>query len=116
LWFAWPPIEQHLLAGKYSDGILLLLPWAVASGTSVLRYVGGIGLLAAREFKFLATAQTICGALAAAATAGFILWQGYTGAMWGIVIGNGVCLMWELARLQRVRQRYRTAAPAAEAT
>ena len=114
LWFVWPPIDQYLLAGKYSDGVLLLVPWAVASGTSVLRYVGGIGLLAAREFKFLAVAQTICGALAAAATAGFILWQGYTGAMWGIVIGNGVCLMWELARLQRVRRRYRAGITTAE--
>jgi len=116
LWFIWPPIDRYLLAGKYSDGVLLLMPWAVASGTSVLRYVGGIGLLAAREFKFLATAQTICGGLAAAATAGFILWQGYTGAMWGIVIGNGVCLIWELARLQRVRRRYRATAITAEAS
>jgi hypothetical protein len=71
---------------------------------SVLRYVGGNGLMAAREFKFLATAQTVCGVLAAAATAGFILWQGYTGAMWGIAIGNGVCFGWEMVRLQRVRR------------
>jgi O-antigen/teichoic acid export membrane protein len=105
LWFAWPPIERYLLAGKYGDGVLLLLPWAAASGASMLRYVGSVGLAAAREFKFLATAQTICGALAAGATAGFILWQGYTGAMWGIAIGNGVCFIWELGRLQRVRRR-----------
>jgi O-antigen/teichoic acid export membrane protein len=105
LWFAWPPIEQYLLAGKYSDGIFLLLPWAAASGASVLRYIGSVGLTAAREFKFLATTQTVCGALAAGATAGFILWQGYTSAMWGIAIGNGVCFIWELGRLQRVRRR-----------
>jgi O-antigen/teichoic acid export membrane protein len=105
LWFAWPPTEHYLLAGKYSDGIFLLLPWAAASGASVLRYVGSIGLTAAREFKFLAKTQMICGALAAGATAGFILWQGYTGAMWGIAIGNGVCFIWELGRLQRVRRR-----------
>lgn len=105
LWFAWPPIERHLLAGKYSDGILLLLPWAAASGASVLRYVASIGLTAAREFKFLAKTQMICGALAAGSTAGFILWQGYTGAMWGIAIGNSVCFVWELERLQRVRRR-----------
>ncbi|HXP03528.1 MAG TPA: hypothetical protein VN808_05365 [Stellaceae bacterium] len=105
LWFAWPPIEHYLLGGKYSDGIFLLLPWAAASGASVLRYVGSVGLTAAREFKFLAKTQMICGALAAGSTAGFILWQGYTGAMWGIAIGNGVCFVWGLERLQRVRRR-----------
>jgi O-antigen/teichoic acid export membrane protein len=112
-WFAWPPIERYLLAGKYGDGVLLLLPWAAASGASVLRYVGSIGLMAAREFKFLATAQTICGALAAGATAGFILWQGYSGAMWGIAIGNGACFVWEMGRLRRVRRRSLAAAAAA---
>jgi O-antigen/teichoic acid export membrane protein len=105
LWFAWPPIEHYLLAGKYSDGVFLLLPWAAASGASVLRYVASIGLTAARDFKFLATTQTICGALAAGATVGFILWQGYTGAMWGVAIGNGVCFVWEMGRLRRVRRR-----------
>jgi O-antigen/teichoic acid export membrane protein len=110
LWFAWPPIDKYVLAGKYGDGILLLWPWAAASGASVLRYVGSIGLMAAREFKFLAKAQTVCGALAAAATAGFIMWQGYTGAMWGIATGNGACLVWEMWRLQSVRRRTLTVA------
>jgi O-antigen/teichoic acid export membrane protein len=105
LWFAWNPIQHHLFADKYGDGVLLLWPWAAASGASVLRYVGGTGLMAAREFKFLAKAQTVCGALAAASTAGFILWQGYTAAMWGIAIGNGACFAWEMVRLQGVRRR-----------
>jgi len=105
LWFAWNPIERYLLAGKYPEGILLLWPWAAASGASVLRYIGSTGLMAARDFKFLAKAQTVCGALAAAATAGLILWQGYTGAMWGIAIGNGVCFAWEMVRLRGVRAR-----------
>jgi O-antigen/teichoic acid export membrane protein len=113
LWFAWPPIEHYLLAGKYSDGVFLLLPWAAASGASVLRYVASIGLTAARDFKFLATTQTICGALAAGATVGFILWQGYTGAMWGVAIGNGVCFVWEMGRLRRVRRRTLAKATAA---
>jgi O-antigen/teichoic acid export membrane protein len=103
LWLVWGPIERYVFAGKYPDGLLLLWPWAAASGASVLRYVGSTGLMAAREFKFLAKAQTVCGVLAAAATAGFILWQGYAGAMWGIAIGNGVCFVWEMLRLQRVR-------------
>jgi O-antigen/teichoic acid export membrane protein len=105
LWLAWNPIEHYLFAGKYGDGIALLLPWAAASGASVLRYVGSTGLMAAREFKFLAKAQIVCGALAAAVTAGFILWDGVSGAMWGIAIGNAACFGWEMARLQRVRRR-----------
>ncbi len=105
LWFAWNPIQRYLLGGRYDDGILLLWPWAAASGASVLRYVGSTGLTAAREFKFLAKAQTLCGVLAAAATAGFVLWHGYTAAMWGIAIGNGVCFGWEMLRLQGVRRR-----------
>jgi len=112
LWFAWPPIERHLLAGKYTDGVVLLLPWAVASGTSVLRYVGGIGLLAARQFKFLAVAQSICGVATAVTTAGFILWQGYAGAIWGVAIGNAACLVWEMVRLRGVRQQRLAAATA----
>jgi O-antigen/teichoic acid export membrane protein len=105
LWFAWEPIDRYLFAGKYSDGILLLWPWAAASGASVLRYIGGVALMAAREFKFLAKAQTLCGVLAAAATAGFILWQGYTAAMWGIALGNGACFVWAIVRLRGVHRR-----------
>jgi O-antigen/teichoic acid export membrane protein len=105
LWFAWKPIERHVLAGKYPEGIRLLWPWAAASGASVLRYVGSTGLMAARDFKFLAKAQTVCGLLAAAATAGFILWHGYTAAMWGIALGNGLCFAWAMLRLRRVRRR-----------
>jgi O-antigen/teichoic acid export membrane protein len=104
LWLAWGPIDRYLFVGKYSDGILLLWPWAAASGASVLRYVGSTGLMAARDFRFLAKVQTLCGVLAAAATAGFILWQGYTAAMWGIAIGNGVCFVWEVVRLRGVHR------------
>ncbi|HZK90102.1 MAG TPA: hypothetical protein VFC56_08160 [Stellaceae bacterium] len=114
LWLAWRPVEHYLLAGKYGDGLSLLLPWAAASGASVLRYVGSMGLVAAREFKFLAKAQALCGVLAAAATAGFILWQGYAGAMWGIAIGNGACFAWEMARLHGVRRRAIAAAGAGQ--
>jgi O-antigen/teichoic acid export membrane protein len=105
LWLLWSPIEHFVLADKYPDGILLLLPWAASSGASVLRYVGSIGLTAAREFEFLAKAQTVCGVLAAVATAGFILWQGYVGAMWGIALGNDVCFGWAMLRLRVVRRR-----------
>jgi O-antigen/teichoic acid export membrane protein len=110
LWLLWNPIEHFIFADKYPDGILLLLPWAASSGASVLRYVNSIALTAAREFEFLAKAQTVCGVLAAAATAGFILWQGYVGAMWGIAIGNGVCFGWAMLRLRHVRRRVSAAA------
>jgi O-antigen/teichoic acid export membrane protein len=110
LWCAWNPIERYVFAGKYGDGVLLLWPWAAASAASVLRYVGSTGLMAAREFKFLAKAQTVCGVIAAAATAGFILWQGYTAAMWGIAIGNGACFAWEMVRLESVRRQARARA------
>ena len=105
LWVGWAPIARHIFAGKYPDGILLLWPWAAASAASVLRYVGSTGLMAAREFKFLANVQTVCGVIAAAATAGFILWLGYAGAMWGIALGNGVCFVWIMWRLRGVRRR-----------
>ncbi|HWD60622.1 MAG TPA: hypothetical protein VG308_20225 [Stellaceae bacterium] len=105
LWFAWAPVSHYVFADKYPDGDLLLWSWAAASGASVLRYIGSTGLMAARDFRFLATAQSLCGALAAAATAGLILWQGYTAAMWGIAIGNGLCFGWEMLRLRGVRRR-----------
>jgi O-antigen/teichoic acid export membrane protein len=104
LLLAWPPIERLLLAGKYPDAAVLLLPWAAASGVSLLRYVSGIALQAAREFKFLAYAQTVCGALSAAATVAVILWWGYEATMWGIAIGNAACLLWQLLRLRRVHR------------
>lgn len=100
----WDPVERFLLAGKYPEARLLLLSWAVASAAMLLRSIAGLGLIAAREFKFLAHAQIVCGALAAAATIAMILWLGYTGTMWGIALGNAACLGWILVRLRRVRR------------
>jgi O-antigen/teichoic acid export membrane protein len=105
LWVAWPAIARYLLAGKYGDASALLLPWAAASAASVLRYVGSTGLLAAREFRFLAMAQGVCGALAAAATAALIWCDGAAGAMWGIALGNALCFGWEMLRLRGARRR-----------
>jgi O-antigen/teichoic acid export membrane protein len=101
---AWRPVEHYLLAGKYPEAEALLLPWAVASGASLLRFIAGTALTAAREFKYMAYAQLVCGAVAAAATVAMIVWQGYAGAMWGIAIGNALCLGWHMARLRRVRR------------
>jgi O-antigen/teichoic acid export membrane protein len=100
----WEPVERLVLAGKYPEAQQLLLPWAAASAASVLRYVAGMGLVAARQFKFLAHVQIVCGALSAAATVLMILWQGYVGAMWGIALGNGACLLMILARLRQARR------------
>jgi O-antigen/teichoic acid export membrane protein len=98
----WDPVERLVLAGKYPDAKALLLPWAAASAASTLRYVAGLGLVAARQFKFLAHVQIVCGALAAAATVAMILWQGMDGAMWGIAIGNAACLAMILVRLRDI--------------
>ncbi len=100
----WGPVERFVLAGKYPEAEALLLPWAAASAASTLRYVAGIGLVAARQFKFLAHVQIACGALAAAATVAMILWQGIDGAMWGIAIGNAACLAMILVRLRDIRR------------
>ncbi|HEX3882482.1 MAG TPA: hypothetical protein VHW66_07490 [Stellaceae bacterium] len=100
----WDPVERFVLAGKYPEAYALLLPWAAASAASVLRYVAGVGLVAARQFKFLAHSQMACGALAAAATVLMILWDGMVGAMWGIAIGNAACLAMILVRLRHVRR------------
>jgi O-antigen/teichoic acid export membrane protein len=100
----WDPVEQFVLAGKYPDAEALLLPWAAASAASTLRYVAGIGLVAARQFKFLAHVQIVCGAIAAVATVAMILWHGMVGAMWGIAIGNAACLAMILVRLRGIRR------------
>jgi O-antigen/teichoic acid export membrane protein len=100
----WEPVERFVLAGKYPDAKALLLPWAAASAASTLRYVAGIGLVAARQFKFLAHVQIVCGAIAAAATVAMILLQGIDGAMWGIAIGNAACLAMILVRLRDIRR------------
>jgi O-antigen/teichoic acid export membrane protein len=100
----WEPVEHFVLAGKYPDAKMLLLPWAAASAATTLRYVAGIGLVAARQFKFLAHVQIVCGALAAAATVAMILWRGIDGAMWGIAIGNAACLAMILVRLRDIRR------------
>jgi len=100
----WDPVERFVLAGKYPEAEALLLPWAAATAASTLRYVAGTGLVAARQFKFLAHAQIVCGALAAAATVAMIVWRGMAGAMWGIAIGNAACLVMILVRLHDVRR------------
>lgn len=100
----WGPVDHYVLADKYPDAKALLLPWAAASAASTLRYVAGLGLIAARQFKFLAHVQMICGGVAAAATVAMILWQGMVGAMWGIAIGNAACLAMILVRLRDIRR------------
>ena len=103
--YAWHTVEHHLLAGRYPDARILLLPCAVASGIWLLESVASVGLVAGRQFKFLAHASMVCGVISAVATTGMILWQGYAAAMWGIAIGDGVCFAMQLVRLRRLRRR-----------
>jgi O-antigen/teichoic acid export membrane protein len=115
LWFAllllaWEPLSRYLLAGKYPDARAILLPCAVASAIWLVHSVASVGLVAAREFKFLAYADLGCAAISAVATTGMMLWQGYRGAMWGVALGYGVALVLETAKLTRIQRMPRTAA------
>ncbi len=105
LWLLWQPLNHYLLADKYADSAALLLPWAAASGATVLRYVAGVALQAAREYKFLAQALLFCGAISVVATVALVTLGGYSWAMYGIAIGNAVCFALELDRLRRIRRR-----------
>jgi O-antigen/teichoic acid export membrane protein len=98
----WQVIERRVLGGKYPDAGGLILPWAVASGVMLGRYVIGVGLQAAREFKFLAYAQIIGGIVSTVAVAAMIEWRGYTWTMWGMTAGEAACFLLSTVRLHSV--------------
>ena len=105
LWFGWRLIEHYLLAGKYPEAFLLLLPWAAAIGLDTIDFVLSTALLAAREFRFLACVTLITAPLTTVATVGLIFWHGYAWAIYGLAIGNGLSVAMASARLFKVRQR-----------
>jgi len=111
LWLAWRAIEHYLLAGKYADAGLLLLPWAVAIGFETIDFVLSTGLQAAREFRFLALIVLVTAPITALATVGFTLWRGYAWTVFGIAIGDALAAAIVGVRLQVVRRRL-IAAPA----
>jgi O-antigen/teichoic acid export membrane protein len=112
LWFGWRLIEHYLLAGKYPEAFLLLLPWAIAIALDTMDFVLSTALLAAREFRFLACVTLITAPITAVATAGLIFWHGYTWAIYGLAIGNGLSVAMVAARLRKVRQRLIARTPA----
>jgi O-antigen/teichoic acid export membrane protein len=111
LWIGWRPIEHYLLAGKYPEAFLLLLPWALAICLDTIDFVLSTALLAAREFRFIACVTLITAPITAAATAGLTFWHGYTWTMYGLAIGNGLSVAMGAARLRKVRQHLITRAP-----
>ncbi|HEX3862379.1 MAG TPA: oligosaccharide flippase family protein [Stellaceae bacterium] len=105
LWLAWHPIERYFLAGRYPDAWLLVWPWAIAAGLSVMEYTLSLALQAAREFKFLAYATLTGAPTTVAATAAAVLWHGYTWTMYGVAVGNFYMLAIQAWRLYTVRRR-----------
>ena len=105
LWSGWSLIARYLLAGKYPDARAMLVPWAATSIVTVLEYIVGVALNAAREFRFLAWIQVYGGVVTIATTAALILSQGYLYTMYGTAIGGLVCLVAGLIRLRAVYRR-----------
>jgi O-antigen/teichoic acid export membrane protein len=108
LWAAWQVIAVHLFAGKYSEGVLLLLPWAIAICLDTVDFVLGTALQAAREFRYLAGVTMITAPISAVATAWFTVWHGYTWTIYGLAIGSGVSVILVIGRLWKVRRRMLT--------
>ncbi len=104
LWLGWHVIERHFLAGQYPDAWLLVLPWAIAAALDALGHIVSIPLRAAREFKFLACATVLSAPVTIGATAGAIIWQGYTWTMYGVALGNLLTLVMCCGRLYAVRR------------
>jgi O-antigen/teichoic acid export membrane protein len=115
---AWDAIAHLVLAGKYPDAHILLVPCAVAFAFWVVENIVSVGLIAAREFKFLAYVAVVCGVVSVAATALMIWCLGYVGAMWGNAIGYAVACAMETVQLRKVQRRLRdnVATPAAAAS
>lgn len=105
LWLGWQPIETYFLAGKYPDAWDLMWPWAIAAALNSMEYTIGIALQALREFKFLATVTLLSAPVTAAATAGAVLWQGYTWTMYGVALGSLATLVLEIGRVWAARRR-----------
>ncbi|CAK0775036.1 membrane hypothetical protein [Gammaproteobacteria bacterium] len=101
----WSVVERQVLAGKYPEAGRLLLPWVVTTSISLVRYVIGIGLQAAREFRFLAHAQIFGGIASLAAVVIVLLWRDYTWTLWGIAVGEACCLTLLLIRLRTMPKK-----------
>ena len=104
LQFGWHTVSHRLLAHRYPDARMLLLPCAAASAMELFDSVVSAGLAAARQFRFLAQMSIVSGVIAAVATTGMILWQGYPGAMWGVAIGNAASVAMAVGRLWLARR------------
>jgi len=84
----------------------LVTAWAIAGALQCMEYTIGIALQAAREFKFLAYTTLTTAPLIIVATAGVILWHGYTWPMYGVALGYTVALVMGGTRLDVVHRRF----------
>lgn len=115
LWASWGYIERHFLGGQYPDAWLLIWPAALVAGLDAVSHTISIGLRAFRDFKFLANITVATAPVTIAATAGAVLWQGYTWTMYGLAVGSSVALAieaWRLCSLRRGLLVQSTAPPA----
>jgi len=105
LWLGWGLVERHFLVGHYPDAWQLVLPWAIAATLDGMGATLSTALQAAREFRYLAYAALVGAPLTIAATAGAVLWLGYTSTMYGVALGYLVILGMLMARYCLVRRR-----------
>lgn len=111
LWFGWRAVEHYLLAGKYPEASLLLLPWAIVICLDAIEFIASTALQAAREFRYLAWVTLMTAPITVTATAALTLWHGYTWTMYGLAIGNGLSATMVVARLVAARRRLVALAP-----
>jgi O-antigen/teichoic acid export membrane protein len=115
LWFGWGEIDRRFLVGHYPEARLLLWPWALAAMLDGVSATLSIALQAAREFRYLAYVTIIGAPVTIAATAGAIVWHGYTWAMYGVALGYFVVVALLIVRYWQVRRNFRAASRPAEA-
>jgi O-antigen/teichoic acid export membrane protein len=115
LWVGWELIDRYLFVGKYPDAVLLLAPWALASGLNVIDYIIGVALQAAREFKYLAQTALLAAPTTAITTVGAVWSHGYTWTMFGVAIGTAAVVVLQGSRLHVIRRRMIRAASIAGA-
>lgn len=100
----WRAIEHYLLAEKYPEASLLLLPWTITVALDAITFIVSTALSAAREFRYLAWVTLCTAPITLAGTAGLTLWHGYTWTMYGLALGNALSVAMVVARLYMVRR------------
>lgn len=111
LLFLWPLIDHYVFAGKFPAAHQQLLPWFVAQAILQLRFILGVALQAARQFRYLTYAYCVGGAATAAATAAILLQFDPSWVMLGTAVGEAVGLALLVAKLRVVAAEDMLVAP-----